>query len=168
MAHFAEIDNDNVVLRVIVVNNDVLIDGNGQESEELGIEFCRSLYGAETRWVQSSYNGGFRGMHAEVGGKYEPDIDKFTPKRPDQNPSFVLDLDKLQWVPPKPEPTDGYGYLWSEEYLMWIRFTSKPKPDYDNLYLWNKNTEEWEQTSIYNYQNRQFVWDPVTKNFIEQ
>lgn len=168
MAHFAELDNDNVVLRVIVINNAELLDENGVESEARGREFCKSLYGENTNWIQSSYNASFRGMHAEAGGRYHADIDKFTPKAPEGYPSFVLDMTKLRWVPPKPEPTDGYGYFWDEEHLLWMRFTSKPRPDNDNLYLWNKHTEEWEQISIYNYQDRNYVWDPVTKNFVEQ
>lgn len=168
MAHFAELDDNNVVLRVIVINNTELLDENGHELESRGQAFCKSLYGENTRWVQSSYNGNFRGMQAEAGGIYYPDIDKFTPKAPEEYPSFVLDLAQLKWIPPIPEPTDGYGYIWDEEHLTWVRSTNKPRPDNDNLYLWNNNTEEWEQISIYNYQDRTYVWDPVKKNFIEQ
>lgn len=166
MAHFAELDENNFVLRVIVINNNVLLDENGQEVESLGIEFCKSLYGENTRWVQSSYNGNFRGMHAEPGGQYLQNIDKFVPSRPESNPSFILDTDLLRWVPPKPEPTDGYGYVWNEEFLQWTRYTTKPKPDNENLYLWNKHTEEWEQISVYNYQDQQYIWDPINKNFV--
>ena len=59
MAHFAELDLSNIVLRVIVVNNED-ITVNGQESEAKGIAFCQSLFGADTRWVQTSYNNTFR------------------------------------------------------------------------------------------------------------
>lgn len=168
MAHFAELDINNIVLRVIVISNNELLDENNVESEARGIAFCKSLYGQETIWIQSSYNNKFRGIHAQPGGKYYPDIDKFTPKKPENNPSFVLDFTKLSWVPPEPEPQDGYGYLWDENLIQWIRTTSKPRPDNDHLYLWNSTIEEWEQITVYTYNNRQYVWDPVTKYFYEQ
>ena len=62
MAHFAEIDSnlDNVVLRVIVIGNEDILDENGEESEALGIAFCKNLFGEETEWVQTSYNNTFR------------------------------------------------------------------------------------------------------------
>jgi hypothetical protein len=63
MAHFAEI-KDGIVCQVIVVNNLELLDENGQEQESLGIAFCKSLYGADTEWVQTSYNNNFRGKFA--------------------------------------------------------------------------------------------------------
>lgn len=70
MAHFARID-DGHVIEVIVVNNSEL-DDNGTESEAKGIAFCRSLYGDETEWVQTSYNGNpingdDRGPYAGIG-----------------------------------------------------------------------------------------------------
>jgi hypothetical protein len=66
MAHFAKIEN-NIVSGVIVVNNAVITDENGQEQESLGIAFCKSLFGEDTEWVQTSYNGTFRGQYAGAG-----------------------------------------------------------------------------------------------------
>lgn len=84
MAHFAELDGDNKVLRVIVVGNKDCQDDNGQESEALGIGFCRSLFGADTIWVQTSYNGSMRGKYAGIGDTYDPDNDIFiTPILPE-------------------------------------------------------------------------------------
>lgn len=83
MAHFAQLDENNVVTQVIVINNNELLtqkiatsdDGfisvSTVESEKKGIEFCQSLYGAETRWVQTSYNGSFRGKYAGIGDTYD-------------------------------------------------------------------------------------------------
>lgn len=79
MAHFAKLDNDNTVISVVVVHNNELLDANGQESESRGIAFCQSLYGADTRWVQTSYNGNFRGTYAGVGYTYDPAQDQFLP-----------------------------------------------------------------------------------------
>ena len=77
MAHFAELDNNNIVQRVIVVGNDVLKDVTGQENEALGKAFCQSLLGGD--WVQTSYNGKFRKMYAGIGYRYVPDEDVFLP-----------------------------------------------------------------------------------------
>jgi hypothetical protein len=61
MAHFAELDNNNTVLRVVVIDNKDILDSNNVESEEIGVAFCKSLYGADTKWIQTSYNANFRG-----------------------------------------------------------------------------------------------------------
>jgi hypothetical protein len=76
MAHFARIE-DNIVREVIVINNEAIIDSNGVEQEQLGINFCKSLYGQDTEWVQTSYNGNFRGMYASTGMIYDPELDIF-------------------------------------------------------------------------------------------
>ena len=74
MAHFAEVDENNVVTRVIVVANAVLLD-NGIESEQKGVDFCVAHYGG--RWIQTSYNDSFRGYFAGAGFTYDPVADLF-------------------------------------------------------------------------------------------
>lgn len=76
MAHFAELDDNNNVLRVIVIHNNELVS-NGIEQEENGVRFCQLLFGEHTRWVQSSYNASFRGTHAAIGMIYDPEQDIF-------------------------------------------------------------------------------------------
>jgi hypothetical protein len=76
MAHFAKIEN-NIVTQVIVINNEVITNNKGKEVEQLGIDFCKSLYGADTEWVQTSYNGTFRGKYAGVGNIYDSALDIF-------------------------------------------------------------------------------------------
>ena len=76
MAHFARVENNNV-RQVIVVNNEVLENKEFPESEPIGIAFCKSLYGADTEWSQTSYNANFRGKYAGVGDKYDADLDEF-------------------------------------------------------------------------------------------
>ncbi len=76
MAHFAQLDENNVVMRVIVVHNNELLD-NGSESEAKGIAFCQSLFGLDTRWVQTSYNANFRGKYAGIGDVYDLAKDEF-------------------------------------------------------------------------------------------
>lgn len=70
MAHFAKIE-DGVVREVLVVNNEVLHDENGVEQESIGIDFCKSLYGVDTEWVQTSYNNNFRGKYAGAGDTWD-------------------------------------------------------------------------------------------------
>lgn len=77
MAHFAQIDESNKVLRVIVVANQDIMDEAGQESEQVGIQFCKSLLGDDTNWVQTSYNGKFRGKYAGIDDIYDPEQDIF-------------------------------------------------------------------------------------------
>ncbi len=89
MAHFAQLDENNVVLQVIVIHNNELsagseitvVNGMVQEtqtlSETAGIAFCRTLYGSDTNWRQTSYNGNFRGKYAGIGDVYDADADVF-------------------------------------------------------------------------------------------
>jgi len=77
MAHFAEIDDTNTVLRVIVVDNKDTEDQDGKENEAIGAKFCHDLLGG--RWVQTSYNHKFRGCFAGIGFLYDPMQDVFIP-----------------------------------------------------------------------------------------
>jgi hypothetical protein len=90
MAHFAQIDENNIVINVIVVSNDVLLNKDNYEGEQLGIEFCKSLYGQDTIWVQTSYNKNFRGDFAGVGFYYDNNLDEF------QNPNPVTIINPIE------------------------------------------------------------------------
>lgn len=92
MAHFAQIDENNIVTQVIVVHNNELLD-NGMESEVKGIEFCQSLFGGN--WVQTSYNGNIRKNYAGIGYTYDVIRDAFIAPKPDGN--FVLNEVTCQW-----------------------------------------------------------------------
>jgi len=78
MAHFARVEN-NIVREVIVINNEVLENKSFPESEPIGIAFCKSLYGADTNWLQTSYNSNFRGRYASIGSIYNLELDEFDP-----------------------------------------------------------------------------------------
>ena len=106
MAHFAEIDQNNVVLRVIVVSDTL---------EAQGSEWCHDTFGGT--WVQTSYNGRIRKNYAGIGFTYDPARDAFIPPNPGY-PSWTLDEATCQWVPPVPMPTDGM-YVWDESTLAW-------------------------------------------------
>jgi hypothetical protein len=76
MAHFAKIE-DNIVKEVVVINNEVLENKEFPESEPIGIAFCKSLYGADTEWLQTSYNSNFRGTYGGLGSIYNAELDIF-------------------------------------------------------------------------------------------
>lgn len=116
MAHFAKLDSNNIVTNVIVINNEVLLDSENNESEQLGIDFCKSLYGQDSNWVQTSYNGNFRKKYAGVGDFYDSQKDKFIPVK--IFPSWTLDSND-DWQPPTPYPTDGETYIWNEDNQTW-------------------------------------------------
>ena len=82
MAHFAKLDENNFVLEVIVINNDVVGNLPFPESEPIGAAFCRSLYGEDTVWKQTSYNASFRGCYAGIGYLYDAQQDIFIPMEP--------------------------------------------------------------------------------------
>ena len=71
MAHFAKINSSGTVEQVIVVNNEILENKEFPESEPIGIAFCKSLFGEDTQWAQTSYNANFRGRFAGIGMTYD-------------------------------------------------------------------------------------------------
>jgi len=116
MAHFAQVNEDFIVTRVIVVNNEDCKDENGNESEAVGVAFCKSLYGDNTFWVKTSYNGNIRYNFASIGYKFDLGLDGFVPPKP--YPSWEL-ADNCVWWPPIPMPNDGKEYIWNEETISW-------------------------------------------------
>lgn len=115
MAHFAELDKNNTVLRVVVINNNDCLDENGNESEAVGVEFCQKLLGGT--WKQTSYNSNIRKNYAGPGYTYNSNLDAFISPQP--FPSWTLDTETARWAPPTPMPTDGKLYLWNEETQSW-------------------------------------------------
>ena len=124
MAHFAELDATNTVLRVLVVHNDVTtIDG--VEDEQRGIDFLNGLYPESGAWVQTSYNHNIRTRYASVGGTYDTASDLFVVPQP--FPSWTLD-DNYVWEAPDPYPADPSAeddpvYIWDEATTSWVEVT---------------------------------------------
>ena len=114
MAHFAQLDESNIVIQVIVVHNNELID-NDVESEAKGVAFCQSLFGGN--WKQTSYNNKIRKQYCGIGYSYNADADVFVAPQPFA--SWSLD-DNFDWQAPVAKPTDGKFYTWSEDDLNWI------------------------------------------------
>ena len=120
MAHFAKLDENNVVTQVIVVDNKDITDPHtGQEDEILGIAFCKKLLGGN--WKQTSYNNNSRVRYAGIGYSYNAALDAFVPPQP--YASWTLDNDTADWVSPlgaAPALTDAEEeansfYRWDED-----------------------------------------------------
>lgn len=125
MAHFAQLDEDNIVQRVIVINNDSLNNLEFPDSESIGIEFCKSLCGQNTRWAQTSYNNNFRKFFACMGGRYDSKLDIFVPPSP--YPSWVFNESTYIWEAPVPYPDDGKEYYWNESITSWSPINTEIK-----------------------------------------
>lgn len=121
MAHFAQLNENNVVTQVIVVhNNDCELDG--VENEVVGILFCKSIFGNDTKWKQTSFNGTIRKNFAGIGYTYDTQRNAFIPPNPFA--SWVLNEGTCQWEPPVPMPTEGGPYYWDEATTSWIEVTT--------------------------------------------
>lgn len=120
MAHFAQLDEANIVTQIIVVNNDTIENLPFPQSEPIGIAFCQSLFGPETIWKQTSYNGNFRKNYAGIGYTYDETLDAFISPKPFN--SWSLNTNTCQWEAPVPMPETGGPYHWDEENLSWVYF----------------------------------------------
>ena len=126
MATFAKIGLNNKVIEILSVHNNELLDSNGVEQEQLGIDFLTGLLGGT--WKQTSYNtrGGvhrldgtpFRKNHASFGSTYDATRDAFISPQP--YPSWTLDEDTCQYEAPVAYPDDGKMYQWDEDTTNWI------------------------------------------------
>lgn len=106
MAHFAQVDESNTVVQVLVVPD---------EQEHRGQEYLASDLMLGGTWLQTSYNNRIRKQYAGIGYTYDPAADVFVAPQP--YPSWSLDSNH-DWQPPVPMPTDGM-YYWDEEGQQW-------------------------------------------------
>jgi hypothetical protein len=139
MAHFAKIDENNIVTDIIVVSNEDCGNLEFPESEPIGQAFIASC-GIEGTWKQTSYNTKgnqhltgmtpFRGNYACIGGVYDPKLDVFYDQ---QNSQYAtLDLDTFLWVLPLNPSTQSLAinqfWKWDEATASWIIITMPPPP----------------------------------------
>ena len=127
MAHFVEIDENNIVLRVLVVDDADCLDADGNESEAVGKAYLEDSLGGT--WLQTSYNshhGGhdkgktcFRKNYAGAGYTYDADKDAFIPPNDTHPANYVLDEDICDWMPPTARPDDGKDYTWNNDREEW-------------------------------------------------
>lgn len=119
MAHFAELNADNIVTRVVVVSNNEITDSNGDEQESLGIAFLENLYGPST-WKQCSYNGNLRARYPTPGSVYLENIDAFSDVC--MYESWALNTETGLHEAPIPEPShdpETQACHWNESTLQW-------------------------------------------------
>jgi hypothetical protein len=121
MAHFAKLDDNNLVLEVHSVHNNELLDEHGNESEAQGLAFLINWSGGYTNWKQTSYNGNFRKNYAMIGGTYDPARDAFISVN--DFPSWILNEATCKWEPPVPYPTDSESYVWDEATISWKKIS---------------------------------------------
>ena len=126
MASFAKIGLNNKVIEVLSVNNEVLLDSNGVEQENIGIEFLTNLTGWAI-WKQTFYNGNIRKNFAGVGYTYDEDRDAFIPPKPFN--SWVLNENTCQWEAPIAYPATN---------------TNDPATNTNEFYFWNEETQSWQ------------------------
>jgi len=120
MAHYAFLDENNIVTEVIVgIDENELIDG--KHPEQWYAEFRNQ------RCVRTSYNGNIRKNYAGIGYSYSDELDAFIPPQP--YPSWSLDTDSATWLPPIPYPEGNVIYQWDEETGDWVPFI----PETDQL-----------------------------------
>ena len=125
MAHFAQLDDNNVVTQVIVVSNDDTSDSNGVETESIGVAFCQKLLGADTNWKQTSYNGNMRGNYAGIGYTFMSGVatlgvgstDIFINQKP--YASWTISTSVAQWEAPITQPTLTDEQVAARSYYSW-------------------------------------------------
>ena len=119
MAYFAELDDDNMVVRVISVSNEVCGEPtlHFPDTEQAGVAFIFDTLKLNGVWKQTSFNHNFRKQYAGIGYTYDSDADVFIEPQP--YPSWSLD-ENYDWQPPTPMPTDGMMYSWNEPDQEWV------------------------------------------------
>jgi len=111
MAHFALLNEQNIVTNVIVVSD---------EHEANGAEWCNKMFGG--RWIQTSYNHKIRKNYAGIGYIYDETQDAFIPPKNPSLSSWIFNETKYNWEPPIPYPQDGKEYFWNEEIINWQEY----------------------------------------------
>ena len=109
MAHWAELDENNIVIRITVGDNN---DPNGDEGYQWLVD---NLGGT---WKKTSYNATIRKNFAGIGYTFDAELDAFIPPQP--YPSWTLNDETAQWQAPTDYPNDGKVYSWDEETLSWL------------------------------------------------
>jgi hypothetical protein len=115
VAHFAELNQNNEVLRVVVVDNRDTSDASGVEREHIGQAHLEKILGGV--WRQTSYNATMRKNYAGVGYTYDAQRDAFVPPKPFN--SWILNETTCQWQAPVTMPQDGKMYAWNEQTTSW-------------------------------------------------
>ena len=166
MAHFAAINENNIVIRVLVVDNSDIMDEDSKESEEVGKQHLVDLFGGT--WVQTSYNNSFRKQYAVENFMWREDLDMFIAQKPFD--SWVLN-DDGDWVAPI---AFKEGYDWDEENKAWV----KPE-DFSDGWVFDETLKKVVSTAPYPSMRREafagvdgahfdWEWDGTNKKWVER
>ena len=121
MAHFAQLDENNIVTAVLVVSNDDIQNLPFPESEPLGVAFLQNLI-PNTVWKQTSYNNNFRFRYAGVGWTFHPECGEHGGfAQPPMFTYFIFDEATCSWIPPIPYPVDEFTYYWNDATRSWTK-----------------------------------------------
>ena len=124
MAHYAQLDENNIVTQVIVVANSDITDANGNEVEEIGIAFCKKLLGEDTNWKQTSYNNNIRVRYAGICYSFSEELNAFIPPSPFE--SWVLVEETADWESPiGPAPALTEEEIASRSFYRWDEYAYK-------------------------------------------
>lgn len=121
MAHFAKLDENNIVIDVNVVANSDVRDLPFPDSEVIGVAFLTLWSNGHSNWKQTSFNENFRKNYAKIGDTYDSVRDAFIAPQP--YPSWVLNETTCLWEAPVARPVNGRLALWDEPTLSWIEVT---------------------------------------------
>ena len=149
MAHFAKLDENNIVIKVVVIGNDVPTSNGPLGENDMHIDgetYCNTLFGG--KWKQTSYNARFRKKYAGIDNVYDEELDIFRGKQP--YPSWTLDSTG-EWQPPITFPTIIEENTGDENY---------PKHVY--RISWNETNQRWEST---NYAGNSVIWNPNSSSW---
>ena len=144
MAHYAELNEENIVVNVVVVGNDITHDENGVEQEQLGIDYLNDLLPDSGTWIQTSYNHNTRTNYAAIGFRYNAELDRFEMTEPPPlYPSWTFDDETGTYT--EPLPRAGKAWWWDEETVSWIRGAEPPwHKGWDDDTGWDCGTPDME------------------------
>tara|TARA_R100000773_G_C4219240_1_gene117787 strand:+ start:217 stop:678 length:462 start_codon:yes stop_codon:yes gene_type:complete len=140
MAHFAKINKDNIVEDIIVIDNEQILDENGDEQEALGLTFIKDVLKFDGDWIQCSYNKSFRGNFPGDNYTYDKSKDEFIPPKPFA--SWTYNYETHVWEAPvaypdnPPKDQEDQGELFDTD-----------KDEY--IYKWNEKDQKWDWTLIW-------------------
>ena len=175
MAHFAQLNDSNIVINIVVIADSDCLDGDNNESEAVGITFCKSLFGSDTTWIQTSINDRIRGQYSNIGYKYDATHDIFHPAdKPldgdgDTCNSWTLDTSTGKWKAPLSDPDfwslsnkTGKPFIWDESLYQsdntkgWLEVT--PLAAYAS-WVWDGNTGVYKAPVDYPDDGKTYNWD---------
>ena len=178
MATFAQLNDSNIVIETVKIADEDCLDGDNKESEAVGIAFCKSLFGSDTTWIQTSINDNIRGQHANIGYKYDATNDIFyDPNKPvdddgDTCNSWTLDTSTGKWKAPLSDPDHwslsnkgGKLFRWDESLYQsdntkgWLEIT--PVADYAS-WVWNRDKGTYESPVDYPDDGKAYNWSEST------